>query len=140
MRLSTKGTYALEAALAMALQPLGQRLSVRSISEQTGLPDGYLEQIFTLLRRGKIIQGARGSHGGYALARDPATITVGDILRAGEGSLAPVRCTETANACDRRTDCLTWPVWSALDTTIADFVDNITLADLAASFAEGETA
>jgi Rrf2 family protein len=139
VRFSTKGIYALEAALAMALQPDGARLSVRVIGARTGLSDSYLEQIFTLLKNGRIIRGSRGSRGGYELAADPSTITVGDILRAGEGSLAPVRCTEPGStACIRQNDCLTRPVWSSLEKTISGFVDQITLADLARDYHQGQ--
>jgi Rrf2 family protein len=132
MRLSTQGSYALEAALAIALQPSASRISVRAVSSLTGLSDGYLGQIFNKLRVGRIITSARGNRGGYCLARASDQITIGDVLRASEGSLAPVRCTETGAApCGRKEFCLTRPVWAALETTISQFVDQLTLADLA---------
>jgi len=75
MRISTRGVYALEAMLALGSQPAGERVSIRQISEQTGLSDSYLEQIFALLKRGGLLVSLRGNHGGYYLARPASTIT-----------------------------------------------------------------
>ena len=135
MRLSTRGLYALEAVLAIALQPDAERMSIRTISATTQISDHYLEQIFTLLKRGKIIKSLRGNQGGYTLAKQPGNLTVGDVLRATEGPLSPVRCTSSADAgCDRAGVCLTRPVWSTLESRINQFVDRISIADLVDSY------
>lgn len=138
MRLSTRGLYALEAVLAIALQPDEERMSIRTISETTRISDHYLEQIFTLLKRGKVIKSLRGNQGGYTLARQPDKLTVGDVLRATEGPLTPVRCTSAADGCcDRAGKCLTRPVWAALENRINQFVDRISIADLVRSYGQG---
>jgi Rrf2 family protein len=139
MRISTRGVYALEAMLALGSQPAGERVSIRQISEQTGLSDSYLEQIFALLKRGGLLVSLRGNHGGYYLARPASTITVGDIVRAAEGSLTPVNCADpSAHGCERYRDCLSRPVWSLMEQEIAKFVDEITLEDLHRKFAAWE--
>ncbi len=132
MRLSTKGQYALEAMLIMAIEGRGTLISIHAIGQRTGISDPYLEQIFSSLRRAGLIESTRGTQGGYQLARDPQAITLGQILRAGEGSLAPVRCSELgAEACDAFETCMTYPLWRQMSEAISSVIDRMTLADLA---------
>jgi Rrf2 family protein len=138
MRISTRGVYALEAMLAISLQPSADKISVRTISDQTGLSDSYLEQIITLLKRAGLVISTRGNRGGYNLARPTGQITVGDVLRAAEGSLSPVFCTiEGTESCERYDTCLTRPIWLALGSEINEFVDHLTLADLVGRYHQG---
>ncbi|MDR1250405.1 MAG: Rrf2 family transcriptional regulator [Treponema sp.] len=132
MRISTKGRYSLEALLYMALLPLGEYSSTRSIAENTGLSDGYLEQLFIPLRKAGIVQGIRGPQGGYLPGRPTKKITVGDVLRAVEGPLEPVACV-TSDDCPMKPTCISAHTWSDLYREIIDCVDAITLSDLAAA-------
>lgn len=134
MRISTRGQYSLEALLYLALLPEGDFASTRSISENTGISDGYLEQLFIPLKKAGIVRGIRGAHGGYLPGRDPAEITAGEILRAVEGSLEPVACI-SAGTCPSEATCITRHTWSALYGEIADCVDSITLKDLVDAYA-----
>ena len=73
----------------------------------------------------------RGYQGGYRLKRMPKDYTVGEILRATEGSLAPVSCLEgPQNLCSRHAGCATLPIWIGLDKVINEYLDSITLQDL----------
>lgn len=134
MRISTRGSYALEAVLAIALMPERQSVSIREISERTMISDNYLEQIFSLLRKGGIIKSLRGAQGGYRLARSTASVTVGDVLRATEKSISPVLCIEDASACGKSARCAARNTWCRLDRTIADTVDRMSIAELATQF------
>jgi Rrf2 family protein len=129
VRISTKGRYSLEALLYMALLPGGEYSSTRSIAEHTGISDGYLEQLFIPLRRAGIVRGIRGPQGGYLPGRPPAQITVGDILRAVEGSLEPVDCLGQ-KSCPIRKSCRSRNTWEELYREITACVDSITLEDL----------
>jgi Rrf2 family protein len=129
MRISTRGRYSLEALLFLALLPEGQFASTRSISGNTGISDGYLEQLFIPLKKAGIIRGIRGAQGGYLPGRPISEITVGEILRAVEGSLEPVACL-TAGTCPAEAKCITRHTWTELYREIADCVDSITLEDL----------
>ncbi|GHU68804.1 Rrf2 family transcriptional regulator [Spirochaetia bacterium] len=133
MRISTKGRYSLEALLYMAMLPDGEYSSTRSISEHTGISDGYLEQLFIPLRKAGIVQGIRGPQGGYLPGREIEEITVGDILRAVEGSLELVDCV-TSTDCPVRNSCISRHTWSELYAEISDCVDSITLKDLTTAF------
>jgi Rrf2 family protein len=133
MRISTKGRYSLEALLHIALLPEGEYSSTRAISENTGISDGYLEQLFIPLRKAGIVQGIRGPQGGYLPGRPPGEITVGDILRTVEGPLEPVACV-TTEPCPIKDACISRHTWSELYEEISDCVDSITLLDLAEAY------
>jgi Rrf2 family protein len=129
MRISTKGRYSLEALLYMALLPEGDSASTRAIAENTGISDGYLEQLFIPLRKAGIVQGIRGPLGGYLPGRDPADIRVGDVLRVVEGTMELVECVNSVD-CPIKETCSSRHTWSELYQTIRDCIDSITLADL----------
>lgn len=134
MRISTRGSYALEAVLAIALFPAHQTISIREISQRTQISDNYLEQIFSLLKKNKIISSSRGAHGGYQLSRPPSKILVGDVLRATEKSISPVICAEEENSCEKSAVCVTRIVWLTLFDAISGTFDNINIADLVTEY------
>jgi Rrf2 family protein len=133
MRISTKGRYSLEALLYMALLPKGEYASTRAIAEDTGISDGYLEQLFIPLRKAGIVQGIRGPLGGYLPGKTPDQITVGEILRTVEGPLEPVDCVKSKD-CPIRESCISRYTWSELYQEINGCVDSITLKDLAEAY------
>jgi Rrf2 family protein len=133
MRISTKGRYSLEALLYMALLPEGEYASTRAIAEDTGISDGYLEQLFIPLRKAGILQGIRGPLGGYLPGKAPERITVGEILRAVEGPLEPVDCVNS-QTCPIRESCISRYTWSELYREINDCVDSVTLKDLVEAY------
>ena len=88
MKISAKGRYALAAAVYMAAcYGSGEYITVISISEKLGISKIYLEQVFSLLKRGEIVNSVKGAQGGYHLSRPPQDITALDILSAVELSL-----------------------------------------------------
>jgi Rrf2 family protein len=133
VRISTKGRYSLEALLYLAQLPPGEYVSTRSISENTGISDGYLEQLFIPLRKAGIVQGVRGPQGGYLAGRSLDKITVGQILRAVEGPLEPVACVKS-KPCPIEASCLSRHTWAELYKGISECVDSITLADLSEAY------
>jgi Rrf2 family protein len=133
MRISTKGRYSLEALLYMSLLPEGEFPSTRIIAENTGISDGYLEQLFIPLRKAGIIRGIRGPLGGYHLGDHTGKITVGNILRAVEGTLEPVDCINT-RFCPIEDQCLSRHTWRELYTGISECVDSISLEDLVEAY------
>lgn len=133
MRISTRGRYSLEALLYLSLLPEGDFASTKSISENTGISDGYLEQLFIPLKKDGLLRGIRGAQGGYLLGKPAADIRAGDILRAVEGSLAPVVCL-SGGICEAETKCVTRQTWSDLYHEITDCIDSITLEDLVVAY------
>jgi Rrf2 family protein len=88
MRISAKGRYALAAMINMARQyESGDYTTVISISEKLGISKIYLEQVFSLLKRGGLVTSVKGAAGGYLLTRAPGKITALDVLSAVELSM-----------------------------------------------------
>jgi Rrf2 family protein len=133
MRISTKGSYSLEALLFMALLPEGEYACTRDISKNTGISEGYLEQLFIPLRKAGLIVGIRGPNGGYLLGRSADAITVGAILRSVEGDLKPTECVDS-KLCPIEAHCLNRHTWQNLYEGINKFIDSVKLSDLARDY------
>ena len=131
MKISTKGRYALRLMIDLAQHDAGGYIPLRDISRRQEISAKYLEQIVVQLSRAGFVTSTRGAQGGYMLTRKPEEYTVGMILRAAEGSLAPVSCLdEDINHCEHAGRCTTLTVWERLKEAIDNVVDNTTLADL----------
>ena len=131
MRISTRGRYALRLMLDLATNYTGKPIRLKDVAKRQGISDKYLEQIITGLSRAGLVKAGRGSQGGYRLTRKPCEYTAGEILRAMEGSLAPIPCLDgEENLCPNSGSCFTLPFWSGLGKVIDQYVDSITLEDL----------
>ena len=130
MKISTKGRYGLRAMIDMTLNIHQQPVSIKAISERQGISESYLEQVFSTLKKAGLVKAVRGSYGGYELAKQPEQITAGQILRVLEGSLAPVFCVDT-ECCKKEKNCPANPFWAGLNSRINDYVDGITLKQMA---------
>lgn len=131
MKISTKGRYALRLMLDIAQNSKGEYVRLKDISDRQEISEKYLEQITGILTKMGFIKGVRGAQGGYRLVKNPSDYTVGSILRATEGSMAPVACLDDAeNMCTRKDKCTTLNFWKEFSKTINDFIDSKTLQDL----------
>ncbi len=131
MRISTKGRYALRMLVYLAAHQENGFISLKEIAEEQNISKKYLEQIVPMLNKDGILRTNRGNRGGYMLAKKPADCTVGDILRATEGSMAPVSCLEyEVNDCPRAHDCCTLPIWEGLYKRINEYLDSVSLQDI----------
>ena len=131
MKISTKGRYALLLMGDLARAQKGELTPIKEIANHQGISEKYLEQIVPPLSKAGFLKSVRGANGGYLLTRDPSEITTGDILRAGEGNLAPVACLASDEIdCPRADLCVTLPFWKGLDEAITAYIDSVTLADL----------
>ena len=91
----------------------------------------YVERIVPSLTKAKRLEGVHGKGGGYKLTKAPSDYTVGEILRATEGDLAPVSClTHSAQPCPRACECKTLGMWKKYNDLTNEFFDSISLADL----------
>lgn len=132
MLISTKGRYALRVMLELADHERGEYVPLNTIAARQEISVKYLESILVVLSKAGVIDGLRGKGGGYRLNRAPRDYTVGEILRLVEGSLAPVACLDCKpNDCHRTVECRTLPLWEKLQALIENYLDSVTLADLA---------
>ncbi len=131
MKISTKGRYALRLMIDLAQNASERPISLKDVAQRQNISDKYLEQIISMLNKGGYVRSVRGAQGGYLLRKLPEEITVGNILRLTEGSLAPVSCIEEDElVCDRAESCVTAIVYKKINDAVNGVVDNITLQDL----------
>ena len=97
MIISSKGKYGLVALMDICLYSGSEAVTLKSVSKRQNISERYLEQIFSILRKGGIITSKKGAQGGYFLARTAADITVGEILNILEGDLKIVSPSEERN-------------------------------------------
>ena len=134
MKLSTKGRYGLRAMIDLARYSEKEPVSIGSVAARQEISERYLEQLVALLKKAGLVKSIRGASGGYVLAKKPSEISVGDILRALEGSLEPVKCaafdTTTGEGCMASDGCVTKYVWQKINDSINDTVNQIMLDEL----------
>lgn len=132
MRLSTKGQYAVRAMVSLACLSNGKPVSLKDISNEEGISLSYLEQLFVKLRRGELVRSIRGPGGGYVLERAPKDISVGEVITVVEEPLNPVACLDTnSDGCVKSTTCTTQKVWKGLGNRIKEFLNSVSIEDLA---------
>lgn len=132
MKISSRGRYALRFMIDLAQHSTGEAVTLKEVSQRQEISIKYLEQIVTLLNRGGLIRSIRGNQGGYLLAREPKDYTIGEILRIVEGDLYPVACMEDQpNQCPRYGICKTIKFWEGLYKSVNDYVNSVSLEDLA---------
>jgi Rrf2 family protein len=131
---STKGEYGVRLMVQLGRHFGTGPASLAEIAAEEDLPRAYLEQLVVNLREAGLVTSTRGAHGGYELARPPATISMTEVLRALEGPIAPMLCAsedpEHALVCDRSTRCTVNLLWVRVRDAVAGALDSMTLADL----------
>ena len=134
MKLSTKGRYGLRAMIDLARYSEKEPVSIGSVAARQEISERYLEQLVALLKKAGLVKSIRGASGGYVLAKAPEKISVGDILRALEGSLEPVKCAafdaDSGEGCMASDGCVTKYVWRKINDSINDTVNKIKLDEL----------
>ena len=135
MKLSTRGRYGIHAMYDLAEHYGDGPQSIKCIAERQGIPEAYLEQLIALLRREKLVISNRGAQGGYRLSREPAEMTVGDVLRALEGGLNLVDCLLEEDSCGKTCACPSRVVWMKIRDGLNSIVDGITLQDMINEYA-----
>ena len=131
MKLSTKGRYGLRALIDLAQYGEQEAVSIQSISARQQISDSYLEQLVRKLKKAGLVTSVRGAQGGYRLARPAEEISVGDVLRALEGSIEAVSCQEGENpSCVGKDLCVARFVWQKVNKSIQETVDPIMISQL----------
>ncbi|RFU65813.1 cysteine metabolism transcriptional regulator CymR [Peribacillus glennii] len=124
MKISTKGRYGLTIMIELAKKHGEGPTSLKTIAQIHDLSEHYLEQLIAPLRNAGLVKSIRGAYGGYILAKDPANITSGDIIRVLEGPISPVEGIEDEEPVKRQ-------LWIRIRDAVKDVLDNTTLEDLA---------
>jgi Rrf2 family protein len=136
MKISTKGRYGLRAMVDLALNSMGDHVSLNSIAERQNISENYLEQVFSVLRKSCLVKSVKGAQGGYSLADSAANISAGKILRALEGNLSVIDedAEMTASGQGSVQHCINACIWGKVNENINSTVDAITLEDLVTEY------
>lgn len=130
MLVSTKGRYALRVMVDLAEHEGEGFVPLRDIAARQQISDKYLESILKSLVRDHLIESLRGKNGGYQLARSASDYTAGEVLRATEGSLAPVAGMDDVVRF-RAEEPRCHAMWEGLDELIGRYLDDVKVSDLA---------
>ncbi len=129
---SQKCQYAIRAMFELAKQHGNGPVKISAIAEAQAIPIRFLEVILNQLRQGGFVRSRRGAEGGYLLIRQPAQITIGEIIQFVEGSQVPVACMtgKDAQRCSLRGNCVFLGMWERVAKASSDIYDRTSLKDL----------
>lgn len=131
MKFQQRTEYALRALIELAVRPDAYTCA-RQIADAQRIPPRFAEQILADLRRGGLVDGQRGREGGSKLARDPAAITVGEVIDLVEGPVVTQASLDPFDDAARRAaHSAVQELWLDLQITIRDRLSRTTIADLA---------
>jgi Rrf2 family protein len=136
VRLSRRSEYGIRALVDLVRHGETRPMALAALAERNNLPPKFLEQIMSTLKHGGIVRTTLGARGGYAMAMDPATVSVGRVIRLLDGALAPLPCVslryyERCSCPDEATCALRDVMLDVRDAMLA-ILDEETLAELAA--------
>src|SRR2546423_1643165 len=132
MRLTRGSDYGAHAVIELASCYGQGPLQCAEIAARQKIPEAYLDQLLSILRRVGIVRSLRGPHGGHELARDPRQLTLGEVVTALEGPVVPqefVHSAETASP-DWGSACAVRNAWHAAAEASQRVLDSITTREL----------
>ena len=131
MKISKKTDYALRALFTLAeYYTQGHPISIRDLAKRNEVPKRFLEQIMLELKENGWVESVAGKHGGYRLSRSPQEISMGAVVRAFDGMLAPIGCVSANNyeRCTQERFCRFRRVFLDIRNYAARIMDQATLA------------
>lgn len=129
MKLTTRGRFAVSAMVDLAIHQQEAPIRIAVIAQRQSLSLAYLEQIFCKLRRAGLVKSVRGPGGGYELGREPAHISIADIVDVMDENMDATQC-QGGKACKGGVECLTHHLWEDLNGVMTAFLKGVTLADM----------
>jgi Rrf2 family transcriptional regulator, cysteine metabolism repressor len=132
MQVSQKCQYTLRALFELAKREGGQPVAAAEIADAQAIPSRFLELILQELRGRGMVESRRGNKGGYALVASPKTTSVGDVIRAVDGPLTPVKCVASRSdkSCRLKNRCAFMNVWQKAQKAMEEVYNNTTLQNL----------
>jgi FeS assembly SUF system regulator len=131
MRLTSLADYAVVVMAAAARRPAGERLSACLLAHETGVPLPTAQKLMGRLAAAGLLTSARGTGGGFALAREPSGISLADIIEAVEGPIAMTNCIEgSAHDCVLEGSCRVKPHLNAVNFAVRGALEGVSLASL----------
>jgi len=135
MLISSKSEYGIRALMDIALNQQGAPVNRSAISQRQQIPLPYLTQVLRILVGGGLLKSNRGPSGGYTLGKDPASISILEVVTLLQGPVAPTGCAAAAGAggeCQRQDGCGLVGVWSELKSSSENVLGQTSLRDIMA--------
>jgi Rrf2 family protein len=136
MRLSRRSEYGLRALTDLVRHADAGPIALATLAERNKLPAKFLEQIMSTLKHAGVVRTALGAHGGYMIAADPTTVSMGRVIRLLDGALAPVSCVSLRYyercSCPDEATCALRDTMIDVRDSMLEILDTQTLAELAA--------
>jgi FeS assembly SUF system regulator len=134
MRLTSLADYAVVVMAAAARRPAGASLSAGLLAEETGVPLPTAQKVMGRLASAGLLLSARGSGGGFRLARPAAGISLADIIEAVEGPIAMTNCVEgSVQDCALEGSCRVKPHLHIANDAVRNALQGVSLATLASA-------
>jgi len=132
MRLTSLADYAVVMMAAAARHPVGARLSATLLAEETGVPLPTAQKLTGRLASAGLLETARGTGGGFRLARGAGEISLADIVEAVEGPIVMTSCIDTGrHECALEGCCQVRPHMNAVNGAVRDALAGLSLSSLA---------
>lgn len=140
MKLSTKGKYGLMAIVDIAIHGKAEPTALKVIAERNGISEGYLEQVFSTLKKAGLVLSVKGAQGGYTLAVPSEELTVGMVLRALEGDLSTLgKSSDGGVETSLLSQSIQAMVYEPIDQAVNNLLDNTTIANVADNYAKSQS-
>lgn len=136
MEITRQADYALRAVLEIARHDSRDRVTTAEIARRQQIPASFLAKIVGQLSIAGILQTTRGARGGVTLARDPAGITMLDVVEAIDGPIVLNACVTDPDYCTFGSTCAMRPVWCEAHGELVDRLRNVTMGSLIPEFLE----
>ncbi len=141
--ISSRAKYATRAILDLALHP-GPPVQISEIASRQNIPLKFLEQILLALKRQGFVDSRKGPGGGYSLSRPATEISLGAVVRAVDGPVAPISCVSVTRfmecGCPDPAICSLRVVWKDARDALAAVLDNASFGDIAERYRANEAA
>ena len=130
MKLSTRSRYGARILVDLARHNGQGPVQIGEISKRQDISVKYLEQLIRPLKQASMVTSVRGPKGGHMLAKDPADITLGQIVRLFEGQAELVECISNPEQCNMSDDCQVRLAWKEATRVLYEKLDSTTIGDL----------
>lgn len=133
--ITQKTKYALKALMALGTLDKGEALTIEEVAQRSGAPKRFLEHILLDLRKAGYLGAKRGRAGGYYLIREPASVSLGELLQRIDGPIAPLPCLsrrsyQRCDDCSDEETCQLRRVFGEIFWSYLLLIESLTLADL----------
>jgi Rrf2 family transcriptional regulator, iron-sulfur cluster assembly transcription factor len=131
MQITRAGEYAVLGLMCLARRPFGSVVMIDEVSREEHIPKSFGAKIFQSLVKGGLVKSNRGSGGGFTLLKQPAEITVLEVIEAIEGKIAFQRClAEEEPKCEHFGGCALCGLFEQAQDRVKEVFSRTTVADL----------